>query len=238
MWCGALMNHPDACTHGRARHIYESGHPPKMRKRTSTRQRINFYYICEVIQTSDGFSRHLETFYGHVRWLKRLRRVVLFFLPNREPTLEKFVNPHIRGSMITGIKILPRPSVLVSSRHFLSRSELFHTWNACLWQGKPHRANYPLQSERTFSEKQYSRYINYYQPIQRNVMTCDFKRSLHACLAIFSSIWKILSKIIGRTEAYFNPMHYRTNSLIYTISGEVPDLSGAWTRTATYSNTA
>jgi hypothetical protein len=42
--------------------------------------RINFNNICEIIQTSDEFSRHLETYYGLIRWLKRLRRVDLFFI--------------------------------------------------------------------------------------------------------------------------------------------------------------
>jgi hypothetical protein len=41
------------------------GHPPKMRKIKNVADlthgiRINFNNICEIIQTSDGFSRHLE----------------------------------------------------------------------------------------------------------------------------------------------------------------------------------
>jgi hypothetical protein len=52
--------------------------------------------ICEIIQTSDGYSRHLETYYGLIRWLKRLRRVdifIYFFYQSGTPTLEKCRNP-------------------------------------------------------------------------------------------------------------------------------------------------
>jgi hypothetical protein len=37
-------------------------------KCTSACQRINFDNFCEIIQISDGFSRYLETYYGHIRW--------------------------------------------------------------------------------------------------------------------------------------------------------------------------
>jgi hypothetical protein len=67
-------------------------------------QCINFNNICEIIQASDGFSRHLETYYGLIRWLKQLRRVDLyykktFFYKSGIPTLEKWGNLHMRGRL-------------------------------------------------------------------------------------------------------------------------------------------
>jgi hypothetical protein len=57
----------------------------KCRERTSACQRINFDNICKIIQTLDGFSRHLETYYNKVvkttqegRFIKKLINILFF----------------------------------------------------------------------------------------------------------------------------------------------------------------
>jgi hypothetical protein len=62
-------------------------------------KRINFDNICEIIQTSDGFSRHLRDILLAYKVAKMTQegRLIFFniFFTNREPTLEKCRNPHI-----------------------------------------------------------------------------------------------------------------------------------------------
>jgi hypothetical protein len=94
------------------RHRWEwasSKNEEKCCERTAVRERINFD-VCEIIQTSDGSSRHLERYYGLIGWSKWLRRVDLFFLnvirisilymyrsehTEQKPYLSKESNPEI-----------------------------------------------------------------------------------------------------------------------------------------------
>jgi hypothetical protein len=55
----------------------------------SARQLINFDNICEIIQASDGFSRHLETYlpYKLVKMTQEgIYKKIFFFLSNLHPT--------------------------------------------------------------------------------------------------------------------------------------------------------
>jgi hypothetical protein len=46
-------------------------------------QRINFDNICEIIQASDEFSRHLETYYGLIRRVDLFSKII-FLKKNTE----------------------------------------------------------------------------------------------------------------------------------------------------------
>jgi hypothetical protein len=88
----------------------------------------HFDNICETIQTSDGFSRHLETYYGliHViRWLKRLRRVDLFnfFYESGTTTLEKHRIPRFHGEISSLYNIVWRSNP--NTRQFLSAASFY-----------------------------------------------------------------------------------------------------------------
>jgi hypothetical protein len=85
-----MIIHCDLCTGVFTRH--ENRKQAKTMKKccecTSAHKRIKFDNICEIIQTSDVCSRHLETRKGR------------FFSTNREPTLENRGIPHF-GREIT-----------------------------------------------------------------------------------------------------------------------------------------
>jgi hypothetical protein len=75
-------------THDDTYEIREQAKPlKKCCERTSARKRINFDNICEIIQTSDGFSRHYETYYGLmvVKTTPAGRFILLKFFTNWEP---------------------------------------------------------------------------------------------------------------------------------------------------------
>jgi hypothetical protein len=82
-----------------------------------------FDNICKIIN-SNVFSRHLETYYGQIRWLKQLRRVDLFFIFCFSPT----GNTHT-GKMRKSA--YPRKTLIYDSGEFHGENDP-HFWEISL----------------------------------------------------------------------------------------------------------